>query len=292
MLTRPRRRIRRVPGCLRREADCRGVRRGVLDLVDGTIEQQQRRPCVNLGVDDGKDLSHPPGSRSAHRRLHLHAFEHGDRRSGLNLVACRDVDHHHHRRRRCADHSGLVPHDPVTDPVDLDQVIGPAGHRHDVEACLAEPEPAFEAAQAVDVDVDESPVHLQPVSTGTDLSHFHPIGPRSVAELDLAARRVAGPWPTATRGAEEGISLERLLGVVGIDGNAEQSDVGVTSGCFGHGSADTVQPARVRLNDPRSGRAGPARTPWSSCRPGSRSWSRAGHNASEPRPPSGPSRRR
>ena len=84
----------------------------------------------------------------------------------------------------------------------------------------------------------------QSVSAGTDLGHLDPIGVRPVAELDRASDRVAGAWPTTACRAEEGASLVRLLGVVGVDGRADQSDVGVPSGRSSR-RTDAVQPARV-----------------------------------------------
>ena len=43
------------------------------------------------------------------------------------------------------------------------------------------------------------------------------------------------------------IALECLLGVVGVDGNTEQSDVGVASRLLCRRRYDTVQPVRVHL---------------------------------------------
>ena len=290
VLTRPRRRVRRIARYGRLKVNCRSVRHGVFD--DGAIEAQQRRPGVHLGVDAGKDLSHPPRARSPHRGLQLHAFEYGDRRSGFYVLAGHDVDRHHHCRRRSTNHSGLVPGDPVADAVDLDQVAGRAGHRHDVERCSTEPEPALEGAQAVEVDVYESPVHLQSVSAVTDLGHDHPMGLPLVAEFDLAADSVPGPRSTTASGSEKGASLKGLFGVVLIDGNAQQGDVGVASRC--RGRADAVHPARVRLtgHDLRAVQQVQQETTCWSCRPGARQWSRVGHNAAGTRPPGGPAPRR
>ena len=58
---------------------------------------------------------------------------------------------------------------------------------------------------------------------------------------------MAGAGPATTGGSEERVALERLLGVVGVDGNTEQSDVGVASSLWGRRRYGTVQPVRVRL---------------------------------------------
>src|SRR5450756_1499973 len=196
-LMRPRRCVRRSRDVgRRREADSWGVRDS--ELCDVAIEAHQRRPRIHLRVDAGQDLSHPPGTRSSHRGLQLHAFEYGDRRSGLDALASRDEDRNHHRWRRRANEPGLVACDPMADAVNLDQVTGGAEHRDDLKGCLSELEPALEGTLAVDVDIDECPVHLHPVSAWTDLSNDDAMGLPPIAELDRASDGVQGPWsPTA-----------------------------------------------------------------------------------------------
>ena len=79
------------------------------------------------------------------------------------MITSLDGYRHQHCRYRSANNSCVVPPDAVSDTFDLDRVIVRAGHRYDVEQCAIEPESAFEAAQAFDVDVDEPPVHLESV---------------------------------------------------------------------------------------------------------------------------------
>ena len=157
------------------------------------------------------------------------------------------MDRHHHSWCRCANQPGLIAGDPVADAVHLNKVTGGPGYRHDVEGRSAEPEPALEGAQPVEVDVHGLPVHLQPVPTRTDLGHNHPMGLPLVAQLDLATHGMAGPRATAPGRAEEGTPLEGLLGVILVDGNTEQGDRGVRGRCRGAGVVDVVHPARVRL---------------------------------------------
>ena len=58
---------------------------------------------------------------------------------------------------------------------------------------------------------------------------------------------MAGAGPTTAAGYEEGVSLELLLGVVGVDGDTEQSNVGVASRLGGRERDDAVHPVRVSL---------------------------------------------
>ena len=267
-----------------------GVASARMASVTELIQPQQRSAGVNLGVDRGKDLSHLAGLRSPHRGFHLHAFEHGQCRSRGDIVADLDVQSDHNCWRGRAHECCLVRRDPVTDALDVHEVIAGSGHRrHDVEGCSAEHEPTLEGVQAVHGDVDEPPVHLESVPAGGDLGDDQVILQRLVAELDRAADDVAGSWPATAGGVEELAALERRLSVVHADRDADESNVAVTTG-GDRRDAEPVQPARVCFAGHELGMVEQVEqesTCWSS-RPRRQAWSRGGHSAAGLGPPIGP----
>ena len=228
--------------CRRRaEPDPRGI--GRRHVSDGLrLDDQERRPGVDVGAGGGEDLPDPPAVRGHHRHLHLHRLEDRDRRPGLHLVARGDGDGHDERRRGGSHDASPVSRHAMGDSVDLDHPIRAVGDRVDRERVLADHQPAREAAEGLGLHGDGRAIGLDPVAARTRLRDGETIALAPVAEIDRPADLVARPWPAPRGSRIEAAALELLLGVVDVDGGGEQRDAGVTRRDVAVGGDDAVEP--------------------------------------------------
>jgi len=211
------------------------------------VQPHQRCAGVDLGVDHSEDLAHDTRSGSPYCGLHLHALEDDDRRAGLDGVAGLHAHRHHHGRRRGSDDAGVVVDDPAAGAVDDHEMAARAGDAAHVVAPPSDHESALVAVEPVAVDHRHLVVHIEPVPLRTDLGDGEGVGLALVGELDLATDDVAGPRAAPACRGQERRTFHRLLGVVHVDGDTEQGDVGVNRRRLGHLGTDPVEPLRVCL---------------------------------------------
>ena len=135
----------------------------------GLVEAQQRGARIDLTVDDGIDLTNPSRGWCAQCGLHLHAFQHDQRGTGLDLVADRDRHGDDDGRRGGADQAGFVLADPVTYAVHLDEEPGGARDGDDLEAMVAEGQPTLVFTEPFDLDDEIAAITDDAVAARTDL---------------------------------------------------------------------------------------------------------------------------
>jgi hypothetical protein len=247
-------------GVARRRADHRvegdprpGRRRRV--ALRHRFEPHQRRTGVDLHVGGHVELAHAPGRRRRDGHLHLHGLDQGQPVARRHHVVGGHEHGDDHRRRRRPHQPAVVARQPVGGTVDLDDVLGTVGPRHDAVGPPAEGQPAAEPGQALTHDVDHVTVDLDPEpALRPSLGDPDGVGGTGVAELDhpadVTARLGAAP---AGRGQEPG-DLPCGLGVVGVDrrrrhGHRPEATVGRQLG-----DAAPVEPAGV---DPAVDHLGP-----------------------------------
>jgi hypothetical protein len=218
---------------------------GFLDIGPGPFEIEQRGTGVDLRVRRDEDLAHPAGEGGPHRRLHLHALQHGHRLAGLDVLAHLGTERDDDRRRRCAHHAPRVPRDPVGDPVHLDQVRADRLGGHDREALVADPQPALQCAEPVHVHVRVAPVQLDAVAVPADLGDGQAVDLAAVAEFDGVTHLVPRPGAAPACGGEERGPLHRLLRVGRVDRHLHQRRVRRRRGRGLPRGAGAVEPAGV-----------------------------------------------
>ena len=113
------------------------ARRRAAALSPAWSKRSSAAPASTWLLTVANDLTNPSRGRCPQRGFHLHALQHHQRGTGLDLVAHRHRHGDHHGRRRGADQAGFVLADAVTDAVHLDQEPGGARDRDDVETVVA-----------------------------------------------------------------------------------------------------------------------------------------------------------
>ena len=155
-------------------------------------------------------------------------------------------------------------------------------------------EPALEASDALDREVDRTALDDHPVAgraeTATSIVCVVP-RIRSLMRWPISGR-TRGPTPR--RRGEEAAQLDGRLGLVGLDRGSQQRHLAAAAWQCARRlrSADRASRCRTRRGRPRPGRAGRAGTPGWWCPRAPRRSSRPGHGASARAPRRGRARAR
>ena len=218
---------------------------GLGTRASASVESDEGRPRVDLGVDHGEYLAHDAGRRGAHRSLHLHALEHDDLVACLDLVPHLNRDSDHHRRRRGTDEPGIVMDDAAAESIDVHEVVAYSGNAAHAMRAPRDHQAAFVLAQSIHVHNRRVPLDLHPVSLRTDLAHDEGVHPALVGELDLASDVMIRTGAAASRRCEERGAFEGFLRVVHIDRDAQERNVGVVRRGTGDVDRNSVKPLCV-----------------------------------------------
>ena len=150
-------------------------------------------------------------------------------------------------RARVAHEPAVVPGDPVSDPVHLDEQVHPLARGDDPEPMLPEPQPPLVGIQALGIDLDRDAVNRHAVKARTDLADRDPVALTRVAQLDLApGGGLAVGAPPAGQGVE-GRAIHSGLLVGEVHGRGDQRDLGMTHRGGVPADLPAVEPARVDL---------------------------------------------
>ena len=229
----------------RRRSPARGV------LGGDRLQPQQRRARLDLAAHGDQALPDQGAERRPQHGLHLHAFQHDDRRVRVDLVPGRQRGGDHQGRRGGADYPALVQADPVRDPVDLDQVNGPVRGRRQPEPHAVDHDPAAVLVEPLDHDVGllrsrtgRPPAPAPGTAVGTAAGATsggnthpeplraqprdpHPVAGAAELQVQPAAGIVLGLGPAAVRRGQQALPADLLLVLVRLDRRRRQRDPGV-----------------------------------------------------------------
>ena len=228
-----------------REFHVLGGRLSLVLAVAERLEAHQRRLALDLAAGHHVQLPHPGGEGGDDRRLHLHRLQDDHRCAGGDLLADRDRGGDHQRRGRRAQHSALVPGDPVGDAVDLDQVRRAVGVGDDPEPLAPDLQPAMDVVQPFQPDVRGRVPDAHPVVAGAGAEDDHPVRDPAQLEVDRHALGVLGLRTSAAGGLQQVGDLALLGLLVGLDGGRDQGDRPVPVGDQAALGAHPVDPAGV-----------------------------------------------